>query len=101
MDEIDNNRIIAEFMRGKPSPPNWSWDYHKNWNSLMPVLCKILCDEEGMMYFSAPNYVPSVNKYHISILSDTDIAIKKAGDNLFDIIYEGVLVYLKNKKISG
>ena len=25
MNEIDNNRIIAEFMRGKPSPPNWTW----------------------------------------------------------------------------
>ena len=67
----------------------------------MPVLCKIICDEKGTMYFSAPNYIPSVNKYHISMLSDTDTPIKKAGDNLFDIIYEGVLVYLKNKKVSG
>ena len=91
------NEIIAQFMRGKPSPPNWTWDYHETWDSLMPVIEKIISEEKSMFYFAAPNFIPGVEHYTFSMLSDTDNGFKKTGDNFFEMMYEGVVEYIKNK----
>ena len=94
-----DNLIIAEFMMGKPSPsPNWEWDYHKSWDSLMPVIEKIIKEQESIFYITAPNFIPGQNNHTLSMLSYTDHHVIKRGNNFFEMAYQSVVEYLKNKK---
>lgn len=99
--DIDgNNKIIATYMRdNKPPPPNWSWDYHKSWDDLLPVIDKIICEDKTMFYFTAPNYVPGIEKYSFSISPDTENPIKEKGLTMLEIAYEGVVKYIKRKQL--
>lgn len=95
------NRIIATYMRdNKPPPPNWSWDYHKSWDALMPVIDKIICEEKTMFYFTAPNYVPGIEKYSFAISPNASDKIKKKGLTMLEIAYEGVVKHIKRKQSS-
>jgi len=93
----DNNRIIATYMRDKAPPPNWSWNYHKSWDDLIPVIDKIICNEKTMFYFTGHNYVPGIERYSFSIGPDDKSPIKENGASMLEIAYEGVVKYIKNK----
>tara|TARA_X000000368_G_scaffold418138_1_gene416709 strand:+ start:5534 stop:5842 length:309 start_codon:yes stop_codon:yes gene_type:complete len=95
----NENEIIAKFMRGKPSPPNWTWDYHETWDSLIPVIEKIIHEEKGMFYLSAPNFVPGNEDSTFSLLTCADNNIRKKGDDFFKMAYESVIEYLKNRQV--
>ena len=89
IDTKDGNKIIAEFMRGKKSPPNWTWEYHESWNSLIP--------ENSSFYLFAPNLTTDTKSYSFVMLPDTDKQIRKNGDNFFEMVYDSVVEYLKTK----
>jgi len=122
MDIIANNRIIADFMGGKPSHPIAQNDdywlpihgivncktielgkgkimkYHKSWDWLMPVVEKINVMDDF-------NYTVEIMYHYTAITGNRmgcGVIVDCDGDTMFDGLYRAIVKFIKwyNKKSS-
>lgn len=92
-----NNRLIAEYMDGIYSKLPWLElkRYHSDWNALMPVVLKIMREDQGVI--------------SITPTRQNDISVSLSLINIIQPIYTGnpapilavwecVVQYIKNSK---
>lgn len=90
-----DNRMIAQFYKGESVPESWNWNYHDNWDSLMPVIEKI----ESLGYFCMINkwtsvYTGSEKNGRISI---TTVEGKSKLTNTYQAVIKFIEWYNENE----
>ena len=102
MSTIENNKLIAEFMLNKIVPQSWTWEYHKSWDALMPVVEKIESIEDSnlpYLSYSQNNFCVSIRNGFCEIISgdflmDFDEFSRHSGTKI-EATYNAVVEFIK------
>ena len=86
-------RLIAEFMGWTTSHP-----FIDSWDWLMPVVIKIVTENNSAGSFTSPTYMSGNNKYTFEILPDQQNGVYAVGDNMFEAAYTAVVEFIKNNQ---
>ncbi len=96
---MNDNKLIAEFMTGEIQPDTWTWNYHDSWDSLMPVVEKIVGEDSSCFHVGSPGYASSTDNWEFSMLDDQINGQNSRASTLIEATYNTVVKYIKTKQL--
>jgi hypothetical protein len=105
---IEGNKLITEYLGVKTD--NWDSEaarqdaytkfcfYHKSWDSLMPVLLKVLSENQSDFLIQDPKMISgNYNLYAAYLFSDQKNCLCVTRHSAIEAVWNAVVEYIKSK----